>query len=275
MSGNNTYDGGTTVQGGKLSITGSHASSIVVQGGTLGGSGSVAGSIDVASGVLQPGFTSAEAKAALPISEVVIASGNVLNVGGNVSIDPEGSLAVTINSDTDYTSVAAAGAVVLGGELAMNVQGPSHPGTVLTIMTGGSVTGSFALLPENSTLQTGGQLFRVSYPGNNVTLTVLSASQISVTSSGLAYSRVTQTYNGTVTLKNIGTSSITGPLRLLLMSLTSGVTLTNATGDLSGTSYITSPVSSLAPGQSVTLPVQFKNPANAKINFNPVVYSGS
>jgi subtilase-type serine protease len=39
MTGHNTYEGGATVEGGKLSITGSHASSIDVQGGTLGGSG--------------------------------------------------------------------------------------------------------------------------------------------------------------------------------------------------------------------------------------------
>jgi subtilase-type serine protease len=275
MSGNNTYQGGTTVQGGKLSITGSHASSIVVQGGTLDGSGSVGGSINVVGGVLQPGFSSGEAAGAAQITQVAIAPGNVLNVGGGVSIGSGGSLAVTIWGDSDYTSVAAAGPLVLGGELVLNVQGPLHQGTVLTIMTGDSVTGSFAQLPENGKLLAGGYPFKVSYQGNNVTLTVLQASQASVTSSGLVYSRVTQTYNGTVTLKNVGTSSITGPLQVLFMSLTSGVTLTNATGNVSGTPYITAPVSSLAPGQSVTLPVQFKNPSNVTINFNPVVYYGS
>ena len=65
MTGDNTYEGGTTVEGGKLSITGSHASSIDVEGGTLGGSGFVGGSIDVDSGVLQPGLTPDEAASAL------------------------------------------------------------------------------------------------------------------------------------------------------------------------------------------------------------------
>jgi subtilase-type serine protease len=48
-------------------------------------------------------------------------------------------------------------------------------GTVLTIMTGGSVTGRFDRLPENRAWQTGGYLFRVSYRGNTVTLTVMHA----------------------------------------------------------------------------------------------------
>ena len=70
MTGNNTYEGGTTVEGGKLSITGSHASSIDVKGGTLGGSGFVAGSIDVDSGVLQPGLTPEEAASARSLIDV-------------------------------------------------------------------------------------------------------------------------------------------------------------------------------------------------------------
>jgi hypothetical protein len=53
------------------------------------------------------------------------------------------------------------------------------------------------------------------------------------------------------------------------------VTLVNATGKLSGTPYLTVPTASLAPGQSVTVGVQFKNPSNATINLTPAIYSGS
>ena len=56
LTGNDSWHGTSTVLGGKLSVVGSHASSIDVRGGTLGGSGTVAGSIDVAGGVLQPGL---------------------------------------------------------------------------------------------------------------------------------------------------------------------------------------------------------------------------
>ena len=54
MTGDSTYEGGTAVQGGKLSITGSHASAIDVRGGTLGGSGFVGGRIDIDSGTSSP-----------------------------------------------------------------------------------------------------------------------------------------------------------------------------------------------------------------------------
>jgi hypothetical protein len=47
-------------------------------------------------------------------------------------------------------------------------------------------------------------------------------------------------------------------------------------GDLSGTPYLTVPAAAgLAPGQSVTISVQFSNPSNATINFTPAIYSGS
>ena len=177
MTGDNTYEGGTTVEGGKLSINGSHASSVDVQGGTLGGSGVVAGSIDVDIGVLEPGLAPEEAEEAAQITQVAIAPGNVLKVGGDVRIGPEGSLAVTVRSDSDYTSVEAEGGLVLDkkAELVLDVQGALTEGTVLTIMKGRSVTGRFDKLPENRAWQTEGYLFRVSYRNNSVTLTVMHA----------------------------------------------------------------------------------------------------
>jgi hypothetical protein len=99
--------------------------------------------------------------------------------------------------------------------------------------------------------------------------------QVSVTASGLAYSRVSQTYNGTVTVKNTGASSVSGPIQIVLTSLTSGVTLANATGNFGGNPYITASGATLPPGQSVTVAVQLKNPANAKVGFSPVIYSGN
>ena len=90
-------------------------------------------------------------------------------------IGREGRLAVTVWSASDYTSVDAEGDLVLDGELVLDVKGALTQGTVLTIMTGGSVTGRFHKLPENRVWQTGGHLFRVSYRGNSVSLTVMHA----------------------------------------------------------------------------------------------------
>ncbi|RKR86652.1 autotransporter-associated beta strand protein [Micromonospora pisi] len=173
MAGHDTYEGGTTVEGGKLSINGSHASSILVKGGTLGGGGRVAGSIHVDRGVLQPGLSSKEAASAASITLVDVAPGNVLNVGGDVTVSRAGRLAITISGDHDYTSVRAAGHLKLDGELTLDIRARLTPGTVLTIMSGDSIKGNFHSLPERRTLNAGRHLFRVSYHHGDVTLTVV------------------------------------------------------------------------------------------------------
>jgi hypothetical protein len=103
---------------------------------------------------------------------------------------------------------------------------------------------------------------------------VVDPSQVKSTASGLAYSRVSQTFIGTVTLTNISSSAVSGPLQILLFGMPVTATLINATGNLSGTPYLTVPMTLLTPGQSATVQVQFKNPSNAPINFAPVIYSG-
>jgi hypothetical protein len=70
---------------------------------------------------------------------------------------------------------------------------------------------------------------------------VLSSTQVAATASGLAYSRVTQTFNGTVTITNISSSAISGPLQIVFFGMPSGITLANATSNLSGTPYMTVP----------------------------------
>jgi subtilase-type serine protease len=172
LTGNDTWRGASTVLAGKLSVVGSHESSVEVRGGTLGGSGTVAGDIDVAGGVLQPGVTPEEAAS---ITDVAVAPGNVLSVGGDVSVPRVGRVAVTIRSDDDYTSVQAAGDLVLDGRLTLDVEGALTPGTVLTIMRGKSIEGNFHALPEKRVVNTGGYLFRVSYRNASVTLTVMHA----------------------------------------------------------------------------------------------------
>jgi autotransporter-associated beta strand protein len=170
LTGDDAWHGDSTVRAGKLSVVGSHAGSIDVAGGTLGGSGSVQGSIDVDGGVLQPGLSTEEAER---ITDVPVEPGNVLNAGGDVIVGREGRVAVTIRSDDDYTSVRAAGDLVLDGKLALDVDGALTPGSVLTIISGRSIKGRFHALPEGRVLHAGGHLFRISYRGNSVTLTVM------------------------------------------------------------------------------------------------------
>jgi uncharacterized repeat protein (TIGR03803 family) len=109
----------------------------------------------------------------------------------------------------------------------------------------------------------------------DVGLSPLLTSDVATKASGLAYTRVSRTFNGTVTITNISGSTISGPFQVLFTVLTAGVTLANATGVFSGAPYLTTNVASLAPGQSATVSVQFNNPTFGMINFTPVIYSGS
>lgn len=54
---------------------------------------------------------------------------------------------------------------------------------------------------------------------------VVLSTQLTTTASGLAYSRVSQTFNGTLTINNISGSAISGPLQIFLTGLPNGVTL--------------------------------------------------
>jgi hypothetical protein len=108
-----------------------------------------------------------------------------------------------------------------------------------------------------------------------VPLTSVPANQVSVTASGLVFSRVTQTFNGTITIKNVGTTTIKVPVQIAFPSLNAMVKLNNLTGTFNGSPFITVPaVTDLFVGQSATVEVQFLNPTNAQINVNPVIYSG-
>jgi hypothetical protein len=107
---------------------------------------------------------------------------------------------------------------------------------------------------------------------------IIPPTQVSTTASGLAYSRVSKTFVGTLTIKNIGASTITTTtgFQLVLNSLPAGVTLANSMGTFNQCPYITIPtLRSIVPGQSVTVAVQFSNPSNAVINFTPEFYAGS
>jgi hypothetical protein len=107
---------------------------------------------------------------------------------------------------------------------------------------------------------------------------IIPPTQVATTASGLAYSRVTKTFNGTVTVTNTSVTTLTTPtnFQLVLNSLPAGVTLANSKGTFNQCPYITIPtLTSMGPGQSVTVAVQFSNPSNATINFKPEFYAGS
>ena len=119
-----------------------------------------------------------------------------------------------------------------------------------------------------------GQLWQI-FPVH-ITAAPTVVSSLSTTASGLVYGRVTQTYSGTVTIKNNGAGTLNGPFQIVFSALTSGVTLLNATDTFKGSPFLTVPaVVSLAPGHSTTISVQFSDPSSARINFTPITYVGS
>jgi hypothetical protein len=104
---------------------------------------------------------------------------------------------------------------------------------------------------------------------------------VTVTKGGFRINHATGQWGQTVTLTNNG-SALTGPLALVLDSLTSGVTLANADGVTSnvtptGTPYVFAPLDSfsqLGPGQSLTVTLEFNNPRNSAIVYAAQVYTG-
>jgi predicted extracellular nuclease len=101
------------------------------------------------------------------------------------------------------------------------------------------------------------------------------SANIRAISSGLVYARLTGQWGGTVAITNTSGVAITGPLQISLTGLPSGVTLVNATGSRGGVPYITANTGSLAPGATLTVPVNFTKTGTAAIGYTTKVYSGT
>jgi sugar lactone lactonase YvrE len=162
-------------------------------------------------------------------------------------------------------------------------------GTITTIAGGvnntalgddGPATNAHLQFPYSLALGPGGTVY-VSDSGNfrvrvltPVSPTLIT--NVAVTSSGLVFSRVTQTFTATFTVTNTGTQAIAGPIQLVLTNLPAGVTVANATGTTNGNPFLTIPgVASLAPAGSASVSVHFQNPSNQRITTTALVYSGS
>ena len=112
----------------------------------------------------------------------------------------------------------------------------------------------------------GGQLFTMHEiaPDNNV----------AITRGGFVRDRLTGKYVQKVTITNNNATALNGPFYVVLDSLSTNATLFNASGTTSvytpaGSSFITVPGSTLAPGASASVTLQFNNPTNAAITYSP------
>jgi predicted extracellular nuclease len=101
-------------------------------------------------------------------------------------------------------------------------------------------------------------------------------SSVSITSTGLSYSRSTKQFSGTLTITNTSGSALAAPLQLVLSGLPAGDTLANATGIGAAGPYITAiPSGSLAPGASVQVTIRIGAPQSPSPIFTPLVFSGT
>jgi uncharacterized protein len=98
-------------------------------------------------------------------------------------------------------------------------------------------------------------------------------SSITYSATGLGFNRATGLFNGTVTITNTSASAISGPVQVAFNALPAGITLSNASGNLGATPYITT--GTLAAGASVTIPVQFRIQGSARVSYTLAVYSGT
>jgi len=137
-----------------------------------------------------------------------------------------------------------------------------------------------ASVTNTAVVSGGGELNSANDTANDLTTISSSLTDVSslvrVTTTGFLFSRSSHLYTGAMTVTNTSAQPLSGPLQVVLTNLTAGVTLANATGSALGAPYITLPgVSTLNPGQSATVSLQFGNPANTLIDFTPVTFSGS
>jgi hypothetical protein len=77
-----------------------------------------------------------------------------------------------------------------------------------------------------------------------------------------------------VTFTNTSNAAVSGNLLFRLDSLSTGVTLANATGTQNGAPTIALPTASLAPGESVTVTTSFQNPNRLLISYTPKLFNG-
>ena len=168
--------------------------------------------------------------------------------------------------------------------------------TNFTIETAGNYTIQFAAtnnsgdndsfiddvsLANGNTFTFSGYVFGINYAGGagqDVVLTVLArnvTSQVRVSKSGLVYNRATQLFGGTITVTNTGTTNLIGTLEFEVTGLPAGVTLANASGIAQdGNPYISINLANavLAPGQSITFTVLFKNPKRLSFAYGILAF---
>ena len=183
----NTYLGGTTVEGGKLVVFNSTGSGtgpgpVNVTRGKLGGTGIIAGATTIGTGGGAGAFLApAAAQATSQPATLTIQSALTFNADATYSCTFKAEQ--TRNGTRVKTTMVIADGVTINSgamiELIGHITGALTQGTVLTLISDTSadpISATFSNLPDGSTVTINGNNFQVSYSGgdgNDLTLTVI------------------------------------------------------------------------------------------------------
>jgi hypothetical protein len=152
--------------------------------------------------------------------------------------------------------------------------GASYPPVAVTVSVDAGAPGSATNL---ATVSGGGDAGGTNHTASDPTIVnpiTDVSTQVKVTQTGFLYNRGTGIWAATMMVANTRAVAISGPIQAILSNLPVSVTMVNNTGVRNGSPYITISPGALAPGASVNVSIQFKNPASGYINYIPVTDSG-